>query len=361
MAFTVRVVCLTISRSRTLSLRVSDIQQIIASTSWVTKGRLWGRQIMSPREMSMSSSSTSVTDMGGNASGTGPRGVSIRRMLVVQQGWSVVPEHVGRTFDDVVPVQGGDRDERQVANFQFGREGRELLGDALEDLRVVVDQVHLVHGQHEVRYPEQGRQERVPPALLGQPIARVNENHREIGSGGPGHHVPGVLNVARCVGDDELAPRGGEVPVGDVDRDPLLPLGPQAVGEQGKVGVLLTAVAAGALHGRELVLEDRLGVVEEPPDEGALAVVHRAGRRESQDVGVPGLPQTRAGPAHALVRHQKYPSRLRSSIAASLVRSSARVWPRSVIRVAAISAITSSKVEAVDSTAPVQLMSPTVR
>ncbi len=36
--------------------------------------------------------------------------------------------------------------------------------------------------------------------------------------------------------------RGGEVPVGDVDRDALLPLGPQAVGEQREVGGFLAAI-----------------------------------------------------------------------------------------------------------------------
>jgi hypothetical protein len=43
------------------------------------------------------------------------------------------------------------------------------------------------------------------------------------------------------------------------------------------------------------------------------------------------------------------------------MRSSARVSPRSVIRVAAISATTSSSDLAFEATAPVQLMSPTVR
>src|SRR6185437_11857532 len=86
-----------------------------------------------------------------------------------------------------------------------------------------------------------------------------------------------------------------------------------------------------------------LGVVEQPPDQRRLAVVDRASRGETQNI------------------HQKYPSRLRSSMAASLVRSSARVWPRSVIRVAATSAITSATVLAVEETAPVQVMSPTVR
>ena len=74
----------------------------------------------------------------------------------------------------------------------------------------------------------------------------------------------------------------------------------------------------------ELVLEDRLGVVEEPADQGALAVVDRSGGGESQQL------------------HQKYPSRLRSSMAASLTRSSARVAPRSVSREAATSRMMSS-------------------
>jgi hypothetical protein len=37
--------------------------------------------------------------------------------------------------------------------------------------------------------------------------------------------------VARRVGQDERALRRGEVAVGDVDRDALLALGAQAVGE----------------------------------------------------------------------------------------------------------------------------------
>ena len=48
-------------------------------------------------------------------------------------------------------------------------------------------------------------------------------------------------------------------------------------------------------------------------------------------------------------------------MAASETRSSARVSPRSVTRVAAISRTTSSIVAAFDRTPPVQLMSPTVR
>jgi hypothetical protein len=41
--------------------------------------------------------------------------------------------------------------------------------------------------------------------------------------------------VARRVGDDELAPFGLEVSVGDVDRDPLLALRLEAVEQQREV------------------------------------------------------------------------------------------------------------------------------
>ena len=60
---TVREVCLTTSRLRRASTWSDDIQQSIASMSWAAAGRLFGRQIMSPREMSTSSSSSSVTDL----------------------------------------------------------------------------------------------------------------------------------------------------------------------------------------------------------------------------------------------------------------------------------------------------------
>ena len=61
------------------------------------------------------------------------------------------------------------------------------------------------------------------------------------------------------------APRAGET-VGHVDRDPLLVLGAQAIGEQREVGVVVALVHRGALDRLQLVLKDRLGVQQQPPD-----------------------------------------------------------------------------------------------
>ena len=57
-----------VARRPAPSVDCSENQQTMASMSWPTSGRLWGRQIMSPRLTSMSSVSCMVTDWGGNAS-----------------------------------------------------------------------------------------------------------------------------------------------------------------------------------------------------------------------------------------------------------------------------------------------------
>ena len=89
----------------------------------------------------------------------------------------------------------------------------------------------------DVRDAEQRRDVRVPARLLDDALARVDEDDREVGGRGAGDHVARVLDVAGRVGEVEPAPRRREVAVGDVDRDALLALGAQAVGEQREVDV----------------------------------------------------------------------------------------------------------------------------
>jgi hypothetical protein len=124
--------------------------------------------------------------------------------------------------------------------------------------------------------------------LLEHALARVDEDQREVGSRRAGDHVARVLLVAGGVGDDELPPRRAEVAVRHVDSDALLALRAQPVGEQREVHVAVAAALRGLLHVLELVLEDRLGVEQEPADQGRLAVIDRAGRREADELGGAG-------------------------------------------------------------------------
>jgi hypothetical protein len=89
----------------------------------------------------------------------------------------------------------------------------------------------------------------------------------------------------------------GEVAVRHVDRDALLPLGPQAVGEQREVDVVLAAFLADPLDRLDLVGEDGLRVVEQAADERALAVVDGPRRREPQDVHFRSSPRASGLPS----------------------------------------------------------------
>ena len=82
------------------------------------------------------------------------------------------------------------------------------------------------------------------------------------------------------VGHDELALLGREEPVGDVDRDALLALGRQPVEQQREVEVAALRADLGrvGLERGEVVFEHEVGLVQQAPDQRALAVVDRCRR-----------------------------------------------------------------------------------
>ena len=90
--------------------------------------------------------------------------------------------------------------------------------------------------------------------------------------------------MAGHIGDDETAAGRLEGTVGDIDRDALLALVLQAVDQESQIGcVALGAVAAGVrLDPLQLVGESLSAVVQDPADEGALAVVDAPAQDESK-------------------------------------------------------------------------------
>ena len=194
---------------------------------------------------------------------------------VTEQRRPVVPRRVLRPLDDVVAVQRRDRDRQRVVDAQLLQNGGELGLDLAEAFLVPFDEVHLVHARDHVLDPELGREVRVTAGLLEHAVAGVDQHDGQVGGRRAGDHVARVADVARGVGDDERALRRGEEAVRDVDRDPLLALGAQAVGEAGEVDL-------GVGH---LVGHQRLGVVEQATDQRRLAVIDAAGGGEAQQRG----------------------------------------------------------------------------
>ena len=83
--------------------------------------------------------------------------------------------------------------------------------------------------------------------------------------------------------------RGGEIAVGDIDRDALLALRLQPVDQQGQIEI--TAGSAGSLavacEPGQLIVVDELGVVEETTDQRALAVIDAAAGQKAQQILLP--------------------------------------------------------------------------
>ena len=158
--------------------------------------------------------------------------------------------------------------------------------------------------------------------------------------------------------------RRREIAIRHVDGDALLAFGLQAVDQQRQVRHFAGGAPAAAVvgDGRELVVEHLAGVVQQSADERALAVVDAAAGDEAQQVDVALLREElfqgarRFGHGRGDVcqrgGHQKYPSRLRFSIAAADSASMARLW-RSDVVVRSISSMMAGTVSAFDTCAPV--------
>ena len=109
---------------------------------------------------------------------------------------------------------------------------------------------------------QQARDERVAAGLLDYSVSGVDQDDGQIRRRGACHHVARVLNVPRRVCDDELALGRGEVAIGHIDRDALLPLRTQAVGQQRQIHVFVTALLARLLHRLPLIFKNGFAVVQ---------------------------------------------------------------------------------------------------
>ena len=206
---------------------------------------------------------------------------------MLEQGRTVVPVEMLRTHHNVVAEQRAHRNRCRRPSVESIAEGLVVTDDLDEPVLRPLDEVHLVDREHDVLHPEQVGDQSVTAGLGQDAVSRVDQEHRDISGRSGGHHVPRVLLMARRVGDHQSTARRGHEPVGDIDRDALLALRCEAIGEQGEI-----EAAGGArnsrvpLECRELILVDLMRLVEQSPEQGALAVVDTPAGHEAQLVEV---------------------------------------------------------------------------
>jgi len=208
----------------------------------------------------------------------------VDRLQMIDQDRAPVPGHIWARDRDVVALEGGKRNGCDFTEPEITRLGAVEIDDLLEPRLAPIDEVHLVHRQHDVADAEQVDEIAVPEGLGQHTLARVDEDDREVTVRCTGRHVARVLLVPGRVGDDERALGRREEAVGDVDRDALLPLRLQPVDQKREIDPLAQrAVFFGVGFERlQLVFHDQPGVVEQPTDQGRLAVVDRPASQKAQ-------------------------------------------------------------------------------
>lgn len=198
-----------------------------------------------------------------------------------------VPGRALALVHHVVALERRHRHEVQAGGLQLQALGElQVVGlDRFEHAFIEVLEVHLVDGHDDVLDAQQGGDEAVATGLGLYAVAGVHQDDRQVTGGCTGGHVAGVLLMAGGVGDDELALGGGEIAVGDIDGDALLTLGLQAVDQQRQVDVVTGGADLLRVPGDgfQMVFVDHLRVVQQAPDQGALAVVDvTAGQKAQQ-------------------------------------------------------------------------------
>ncbi len=210
--------------------------------------------------------------------------VQRHRIEMLEQARPAVPGHALAPSADIVAAEPGHWDGRPVGDADLVREDAIVRRDRIERDLVEIDQVHLGHRDDEVPDADQLREVGVPPSLGEHALARIDQQDREVRRRRARDHVARVLLVSRSIGDNELALLAGEEAIGDVDGDALLALGGEPVDQQREVDALALRpmLPAVSLQRRKLVVENLLGVVEQPADQRRLPIVHAAARDEAQ-------------------------------------------------------------------------------
>jgi hypothetical protein len=204
----------------------------------------------------------------------------------LEQRGPLVPGHIGRRPGDVVAEARRDRDRHDRGETELAGESTIVARDALEGVARVVHQVDLVHGDDDAANAEQRADQGMAPGLHQHPFAGIDQDDCELRRGGAGRHVAGVMLVSRRVGDDKRPLVGGEEAVSDVDGDALLALRLETVDQQREIDVRAGGAVLGRIldQARELIVENELGIVQQPPDQSRLAVIYRPTGDKAQQV-----------------------------------------------------------------------------
>ena len=132
---------------------------------------------------------------------------------MLDQGGSTIPGHPRRDLGDIVAEPRRERNCRDGDFAKVRSEGGKVLSNVIEAEPLKPDEVHLVDGEHDLPDAEQATNEGVPLGLRQHALARVDQDHGELGGRSASRHIARVLLVPRRIGDDKSALRRRKEPI----------------------------------------------------------------------------------------------------------------------------------------------------
>src|SRR6185436_8524585 len=94
---------------------------------------------------------------------------------MAEQAPAVIPGRPARTIYHVVARERAHRDESDVMNLELLGEVSKLLSNLIESLLGVIDEIHLVHADHEMGNAQERGHETMPPRLLLKALAHIHQ------------------------------------------------------------------------------------------------------------------------------------------------------------------------------------------
>jgi len=150
------------------------------------------------------------------------------------KGRSLIPRHGLRRCRDVIAVTGRHWNGAGLQEAEACNRTKKIALDLAEPRLAPAGEARsiLLTASTTVGDAHQLQNRRVPPGLLLQPMARVDQHHGGIGVTRAARHVSRVLIVPGAVDENEPALAGVQIALSDIDRDALLALGGEPIEKQ---------------------------------------------------------------------------------------------------------------------------------
>ena len=182
----------------------------------------------------------------------------------------MIPGRVIAQAHDIIARQGADGDEIYIADAFFIVKGRKIIGaNFFEPALRILNRVHFVNRDDKAPHAEKFGDFAILHRLKSHTVDGIRQDDGDIRINRRHRHIAHIFQMAGRVGDAETLAAILEIAIGHVNGNPLPAFILQPVGEKGKI-----YLSGRVGRGGDMVFGHDFNIIEQPPDQGGLSVIH---------------------------------------------------------------------------------------